>query len=157
MSQNILYREESYALIGACFEVYNRMGCGFLESVYQECLAIELEARGIPFEQQKELPLTYRDRLLASRFKADFICFGTIIVELKALSLSADEHRCQVLNYLNATGLQLGVLINFGHHPKLEFERLVLTDKADKPRLARLTDTNTFKRVDWQPYSRQFA
>jgi GxxExxY protein len=157
MTQNLLFREESYALIGACFEVYTRVGCGFLESVYQECLEIELSLQGILFEAQKDLPIAYRDRPLTSRFRADLVCYGKIIVELKAVSALADEHRCQVINYLNATDCQLGLLINFGHHPKLEFERLVLTDRSQKPRLARFTEASTFEPVAWQPHSRPSA
>ena len=123
----ILYREESYAIMGACFSVYNDKGCGFLEPVYQECMEIELEFQDIPFTAQQELGLTYRGRQLKQTYRPDLICYGKIIVELKAVSQLVDEHRAQILNYLNATGHQLGLLINFGHHPKLESERIALT------------------------------
>lgn len=134
---NLIYREERYAIIDDCFNVYKAMGCGFLESVYQECLEIEFEDPEIPFQSQQELKLTYRDRELKQRYKPDFVCYDKIIVELKAVSKLTDEHRAQVLNYLNATGFKLGLLINFGHYPKLEYERLVLTENG--PRNTRIT------------------
>ena len=122
----ILFKEECYAIIGACFNVYKDKGCGFLEPVYQECCEIEFGFQRIPFVPQKELQLTYRGQPLKQRYKPDFICYDKIIVELKAVSQLSDEHRAQVLNYLHATGMKLGLLINFGHHPKLEYERFVL-------------------------------
>jgi GxxExxY protein len=112
-------------VIGACFEVYKEKGCGFLEPVYQECLEIELEMQGVPFESQKPIPVTYKGRPLSHRYVADFVCFQKIILELKAVSVLTDEHRAQLLNYLNATGLKLELLVNFGHHPKLEYERII--------------------------------
>ena len=121
----IIYKEESYAIIGACFEVYNEMGCGFVEPVYQECLEMELDLRVIPFRPQAELELSYKGRRLEQKYKPDFICFGKIILEIKAVSQLADEHRAQVHNYLKATGYKLGLLVNFGHYPKLEYERIV--------------------------------
>ena len=124
--RELIYKEESYRIIGACFEVYKEKGCGFLEAVYQECLECEFEIQGMLFVPQKPLALSYKGRPLKQRYTADFICFDKIIVELKAVSALADEHRSQVLNYLNATGFKLGLLVNFGHHPKLEYERIVL-------------------------------
>lgn len=100
-------------------------GCGFLESVFQECLALEFGLRGIPFEALKILRLEYKGRPLKQTYVADFVCFDRVIIELKAVSKLADEHRAQMLNYLNATGLRLGLLVNFGHYPKLEWERIV--------------------------------
>jgi GxxExxY protein len=122
----ILYKEECYAIIGACFNVYNDKGSGFLEPVYQECCAIEFTFQKIPHTAQMELQLTYRGHPLKQRYKSDFICYERIILEIKAVSSLADEHRAQLLNYLNATGLRLGLLVNFGRYPKLEHERLVL-------------------------------
>ena len=121
----IIYKDESYRIVGACFEVYNEKGCGFTEPVYQECLEIELELQTIPFKAQANLPLSYKGRPLRHRFQPDFICWEKIILELKAVSALADEHRSQVLNYLNATGYRLGLLVNFGAHGKLEWERIV--------------------------------
>jgi len=125
-NKDILYKEESFAIIGACFNVYNDKGHGFLEPVYQECLGIELEFQGIPAEPQKKLDLFYRGQKLEHFYQPDFICFGKIIIELKAVEKITDAHRAQVLNYLNATGLKLGIIVNFGHYPDLEYERIVL-------------------------------
>ena len=122
----LLYTDESYKILGACFNVYNEMGCGFLEPVYQECVQIEFESQGIISDSQKTLTLNYRNRRINQTYKPDFICFDKIIVELKAVSHLTDEHRAQVLNYLNASKLRLGLLVNFGHYPKLEYERIIL-------------------------------
>ncbi len=119
----IVYKEESYAIIGACFEVYNEKGCGFLEPVYQECLQIEFQYQRIPAIPKPSLTLSYRERTLQQTYQPDFVCFGKIIVELKAVSALAGEHRAQLLNYLHATGFKLGLLVNFGHYPRLEHER----------------------------------
>jgi len=121
----ILFKEESYKIVGACFEVYNEKGCGFVEPVYQECLEIELEMQSIAFQAQQQLQLSYKRRQLKQIYIPDFVCFGQIIVEIKAVSKLCDEHRAQVHNYLKATGFRLGLLINFGDHPKLEYERIV--------------------------------
>ena len=124
----LIYPDESYAIMGACFNVYKDKGCGFLEPVYHECLEIEFAYQRIPFISQHELKLIYRDQELKQRFKPDFVCFEKIIVELKAVSKLIDDHRAQVLNYLNAVGMNLGLLVNFGHYPKLEYERYILTE-----------------------------
>jgi GxxExxY protein len=124
---DLIYREESYAIIGAFFEVYKDKGHGFLEPVYQECMEIELALRGIPFEAQKKLRLEYKGHPLKHGYEPDLLCFGKIVVELKAVSKLTDEHRAQLINYLHATGMKLGLLVNFGHHPDLEYERIVLT------------------------------
>jgi len=122
---DIIYKEESYRIIGACFEVYNEMGCGFVEPVYQECLELELALQGVPSQPQLLLPLTYKGTALKGKYKPDFILFDKIIVEIKAVTELADEHRAQVHNYLKATGYKLGLLVNFGHQPKVQFERIV--------------------------------
>ena len=127
MSTEVLFKEETYKIIGACFEVYREKGCGFLEPVYQECLEIELRLNGVPFVPQKPLALEYKGTPLRSKYEPDFICYDKIIVELKAVKDLAPEHRAQAQNYLKATGFQLGLLINFGHHPKLEIERIANT------------------------------
>jgi GxxExxY protein len=126
----IIHAEESYAIIGACFEVYNQMECGFLEAVYHECLGIEFELRGIPFVSKPRLRLDYAGRTLATYYEADFICFGKILIEIKATKGLCDENRSQVINALNATKFELGLLVNFGHHPKLEYERFALTQSS---------------------------
>ena len=133
MNANLIYPDESYRIIGACFTVYNEQGCGFTEPVYQECLEIELADLGIPFVPQPELPLTYKGRPLRSKFRPDFICFGKIILEIKAIAALNEEHEAQVLNYLHATQYQLGLLVNFGQHPRLEHKRLALSRRAPVP------------------------
>jgi GxxExxY protein len=121
----LLLKSESYQVIGACFEVYKEKGCGFLEAVYQECLEIELQLQGIPFRVKHQLQLHYKGRLLQQVYIPDFSCFQQIILEIKAVSKLSDEHRAQVHNYLKATGYRLGLLVNFGHHPKVDWERIV--------------------------------
>ena len=121
----LLLKDEVYAINGAVFEVYREMGCGFLEAVYQDCLAKEFAARGIPFIAQPELKLSYKGRPSEACYKPDFICFGSVIVELKALTITAPEHTAQVLNYLKATGHRVGLLVNFGAHPKATIQRFV--------------------------------
>jgi GxxExxY protein len=120
----IVFKEESYKIIGACFEVYNQKGFGFTEPIYQECLAIEFSLQNIPFVAQPELQLSYKGNLLTQYFKPDFICYGQIIVEIKSLVAIVDAHRAQAINYLNATDFDLALLVNFGQHPKLAYERL---------------------------------
>ncbi len=124
--KDLIYPEECYKIVGACFEVYKEKGCGFLEAVFQECLDLEFGLQNIPFEAQRALRLNFKGRPLKQGYVADFVCFDKIIVELKAVSQVTDEHRAQVINYLNATQYRLGLLVNFGHHPKLEWERIVL-------------------------------
>ena len=126
---DIIYKNESYAIIGGCFEVYNDKGCGFLEPVYQECVAIEFEYQRIQAISKPRLTLSYRGRTLTQSYQPDFICFEKIILELKAVLALTDEHRAQVLNYLYATGCELGLLVNFGHYPKLEHERIANTQQ----------------------------
>lgn len=121
-------RDETYKIIGACFEVYKEKGCGFLEPVYQECLELEFALQGIPFAAQKSLPLKYKGQKLTRTYAPDFICFGDIIVEIKAVSNLVDEHRAQLLNYMNAVRAEVGLLVNFGHYPLLEHERFILGD-----------------------------
>lgn len=121
----IVFKEESYRIMGACFEVYKQIGSGFLEAVYQECLSLEFTDRQIPFRAHLPLDLRYKGRPLTQKYIPDFICFESIIVELKAVRELANEHRAQVHNYLKATGYKLGLLVNFGHHPQVEWERIV--------------------------------
>lgn len=122
----IIYKEESYKVVGAAFKVYNALGHGFLEAVYQEALEIEFQKQGIPYEREKELKIKYDGVELKQTYKADFVCFGKIIVELKAVSNLEDAHRSQVYNYLHATSSKLGLLLNFGNSDELEKERIVL-------------------------------
>ena len=122
----IYYKQESYDVIGAALRVYNNLGSGFLEAVYQEALAIEFDKSGIPYEKEKELKILYNGIELKQSYKTDFLCYDSIVVELKAVSLLEQCHKSQVLNYLSATKFKLGLLLNFGNHEKLEFERIVL-------------------------------
>lgn len=122
----LLFEEESFDIRGACFEVYKDKGCGFLEDVYQECLEIEFELRGIPHLVQPPLDLSYKGRPLRKKYFPDFICHDVMILEIKATQTIDNSHRAQVQNYLKATGLRLGLLANFGHYPKIQIERIVL-------------------------------
>jgi GxxExxY protein len=122
---NLLFKEEAYAVVGAAMEVYNQLGPGFLEAVYQEALEIELSDRGIPFVSQKELRVLYKGRPLKKTYSSDLVCYDKIIVELKALDRLTGKDIAQVLNYPKATGFRLGLLINFGNAEKLEWERRV--------------------------------
>ena len=122
----LIFKEECYSIIGACFEVYKEKGCGFLEAVYHECLAIEFSLQSIPANSQSILSLFYKQRLLTQKYIPDYICYDKIILEVKAVKSLSDEHRAQVHNYLRATGHKSGILANFGHYPQLEWERIVL-------------------------------
>jgi GxxExxY protein len=125
METKVLFRNENYRIVGACFEVYKEKGSGFLEAVHQECLAMEFAEQGIPFIENPRLALDYKGRGLKQTYEPDFICFDDIIVEIKAVKQLADEHRAQAINYLKATGRQLGLMVNFCHYPRLEHERFV--------------------------------
>jgi GxxExxY protein len=121
--RELLYAGEVFRIQGAIFEVNRVMGPGFLEAVYQECLALEFASRKVPFRAEPRLALTYKGAPLQQTYSPDFVCF---IVELKAGRELAPEHRAQVLNYLRATGLRLGLLVHFGQSPKAKIERLVI-------------------------------
>ena len=122
----IVYRQESYEIIGAAFDVYNKLGHGFLEAVYQEAFEIELKKREIPYEREKEIKIYYDGQELKQTYKADFVCYDKIIVELKAVSELDESHHAQVYNYLHATGYKLGILLNFGCSDGLEKDRIAL-------------------------------
>ena len=121
----LYHSNESYAINGAAMQVYNVLGHGFLESVYQEALAIEFTKRGIPYQREKELKIYYDGKELQQTYRADFVCYDDIIVEIKAVSELDGSHRSQVYNYLKATGVKLGLLINFGHYNGIQIERKV--------------------------------
>ena len=122
---DLIYKEESYKIIGACMEVHKVLGPGFLEAVYQEALEIEFKNQGIPFEREKELKIYFKGIELRKRYNADFVCYEKIIVETKALSALNSDHEAQLLNYLKATSFRLGILVNFGEQ-KLNYKRMVL-------------------------------
>ena len=106
--------DETHAIIGAALEVHRRLGHGFLEAMYHEARAIEFAERGVPYRREVEIPIVYRDRRLACGYRADFVCHGDVIVELKAIRQITDIERAQVINYLKATRLSRALLINFG-------------------------------------------
>lgn len=121
----LLYKEEVYQIIGAAMEVYNQLGNGFLESVYQDALAIELTMRNIPFKEQVPLEISYKGQPIRHRYTPDMLLFDKIIVELKAISTLGRVEEAQLLNYLKATGMRLGILINFGSAGKIEWKRII--------------------------------
>jgi GxxExxY protein len=116
---------EGYALIGACFAVYNELGNGYLEDVYQESLEIELADRSIPFVSHPKIPISYRGRILRKYYEADLIVLDKIIMELKAVKTILPEHEAQLLHYLKSTGRRVGYLVNFGAFPQLDWRRRV--------------------------------
>ncbi len=121
----VRYNDETYAIIGAAMAVHRELGCGFLEKVYQQALAIEFDLRGIPYEREKHLTVNYKGHVLDQDYYADFVCYGNIIVELKSVSSLQSEHYAQVINYLNCAQFPVGLLINFGEE-SLVYKRLVL-------------------------------
>jgi GxxExxY protein len=126
---NIPRDAQTYAVIGAAMAVHTSLGNGFLEPVYQEALGLEFELRSVPFAREVTIPIRYRGVLLKSAYRADFICYGNIVVELKALSAISGVEEAQVIHYLKATGLQRGLLLNFGA-PSLQYRRFVLDPEA---------------------------
>jgi GxxExxY protein len=127
MQSDLLYKQECYEFMGACFEVYKEKGFGFVEPIYQECLERELHLQKLDFVAQPRVPLEYKGAKLNQCLIPDIVFKEKIIVELKAVTCLCDEHRAQVLNYMKATHMKLGLLVNFGHFPQLEWERLVLS------------------------------
>ena len=123
---DLLYADEVYAIQGAIFEVYKTLGSGFLEGVYQEALELELTSRGIPYRSQPEITISYKGSMLHQKYRADILCFDSIILELKAVNQLLPEHSAQLFNYLRATGMKLGLLINFSHYPGADIRRIAL-------------------------------
>jgi GxxExxY protein len=124
--RELIMKEEVFAIVGAAMEVSNELGAGFLEAVYQEALGVEFEVRDLPFVAQPLVQIAYRGRLLRKEYMPDFICFGQVIVEIKAIKELTPVEQAQLLNYLRATGKPVGVLLNFGA-PRLEWKRMALT------------------------------
>ena len=122
----LIYQNESYQILGAAMHVYNVLGAGFMEAVYQEALQKEFRRRNIPHDREKEVKIYYGDEVLDIKLRPDFICYDKIIVELKAVAELENIHRAQIINYLKATQHRLGLLINFGNQNELEFERRIL-------------------------------
>jgi GxxExxY protein len=121
--KELIFKEEVYAIVGAAMEVHVELGPGFMEAVYHAAIKIELTNRKIPFESEKSAPIFYKGRQLETGYRADLICYDRIIVELKALDRLTSKEEAQMLNYLKATGMRVGALINFGSHGKLEWRR----------------------------------
>ena len=123
---DLLQENETYKIIGAAMAVHSELGQGFLEAIYQEAMAIEFKKMDIPFEMEKLLNVYYKGNKLKKHYSADFLCYDSIIVELKALKELNGDHQSQLLNYLKATGNEVGLLINFGKK-SLEYKRMILT------------------------------
>ncbi len=120
----LLFKEESYKIVGVAMEIHKELGAGFLESVYQEAFEIELQKQNMPYEREALLNIFYKGQKLKKRYSADFVCYDKIVVELKALGELNTDHQAQVLNYLKTSGLKLGLLLNFGSK-SLQYKRLV--------------------------------
>jgi GxxExxY protein len=123
--EDLLLKDEVYAIMGAAMDVHNELGSGFLEAAYQEAMEIELETRSIPFKPQCELQILHKGRPLKKAYCADFVCYGQIVVEIKAMTELTVREEAQLLNYLKATGLRVGLLINFGDQGRLDWKRIV--------------------------------
>ena len=121
---NLIYKEESYAIVGAAMSVHGELGYGFFEAVYQEALEKEFAIKNIPYKREVLLPIYYKGTLLSKYYIADFVCYDKIIVELKSVSSLTPDHKSQVINYLKAVKFELGILINFGE-AKLKYERII--------------------------------
>lgn len=145
---DLLYKDEVYAIVGAAMDVYNDLGPGFLENVYQEAMVIEVNARKIPSKPSQEIHIKYKGSEPKKFYNADLICYDKIVVELKAMDKLTLREEGQLINYLKATGLKVGVLINFGHYPSLEWKRLVFTKElisnSSKPAVLR-EDSSPYK------------
>jgi GxxExxY protein len=120
------FKDEVYQIAGAAMEVYYHLGAGFLEPIYQEALAIEMTGRGIPFEREKPLNIFYKDTQMDKIYRPDFVCFGQIIIELKAQTRLTPIEEAQIINYLRVSHMHVGLLMNFGARPKLEWKRYVI-------------------------------
>ena len=123
-----MFKEEGYKLMGAAFEVYNQLGYGMAEEIYQRSLEIELGLRGIPFRSKQELVVFYKDRQLDTRYKPDLFVFDGIVVELKAVTELTSDHEAQLFNYMRVARQPVGYLVNFGHKGELQWKRFILSD-----------------------------
>jgi GxxExxY protein len=126
MRADLLFKDEVFAIVGAAMEVHNIASAGYTEPLYQEMLEIELRLRGISFEAQKQLKITYKGHPLSKYYVADLVCFGSVLVELKAISQLTNREEAQLINYLKMTGLRVGLLINFGDPLRLDWHRFIL-------------------------------
>ena len=129
LNKPLIYKKEVYEIVGAAMEVHSTLGSGFLERVYHEALKAEFNERNIPFKAEQGLEIHYKGKPLKAIYRADFVCYDKIILEIKAVKETAPEHVAQTINYLKITNFKVGVLINFGKHDKLEWERFINTPK----------------------------
>ena len=129
MTTELLYKEEVYQIVGAAIEVHKEMGHGFLEAVYEEAMMLESEERNIPCENQVKVPIYYKQKKLKKEYVADYVGYGKIIVEFKSMPHLTTKEEAQLLNYLKATRMKVGLLINFGRHGKLEWKRFIWTEE----------------------------
>lgn len=143
MMTKLVREDESYAVIGAAMEVYNQLGSGFLEAVYQEAMELELAERGIPFVPQPQVSIQYKGKALKLFYIPDFVVFDSIIVESKAIQALGPIEDAQLLNYLKATGFNLGLLVYFGKPRKLDWSRRIYTPRQTAPQDDRLCDKHT--------------
>lgn len=127
-----MFKEEGFRLMGAAFEVYNQLGYGMAEEVYQQSLEIELALRGIPFQSKAELTAFYKERTLETRYKPDLFVFGGIVVELKAVAELISDHEAQLFNYMRIARQPVGYLVNFGRKGELQWKRFILSDLHEK-------------------------
>jgi GxxExxY protein len=127
-----MFKQEGYRLMGAAFEVYNELGYGMAEEIYQQSLEIELEKQGIPFQSKHELRVFYKDRELSVRYKPDLLVLGGIVVELKAVTELTSDHEAQLFNYMRIARIRVGYLLNFGHKGELQWKRFILDDLHEK-------------------------
>ena len=125
IEDDLIYRDECYLIVGCCMEVHKRLGCGFKEAVYQEALEMEFIENALDFVREKRLRIQYKGQLLKKEFSPDFVCFDKIVLELKAASELTEIHQSQLFNYLKASNLRLGILVNFGT-PSIQFKRFIL-------------------------------
>ncbi|MCD8534440.1 MAG: GxxExxY protein [Verrucomicrobia bacterium] len=133
----LVCENETFELRGAIFDVYREMGPGFIEPVYQECLEKELHFRGIPFQSHPDLSLVYKNERLSQSYRPDFVCYGKVILEIKAVKNLLPEHRAQLINYLKAAQVEIGLLVNFASYPKAEIERLVTPKRQIESRISK--------------------
>ena len=125
IEDDLIYRDECYLIVGRCMEVHKRLGCGFKEAVYQEALELEFIEYALEFEREKRLRIQYKGKFLKKEYSPDFVCFDKIVLELKAASELTEIHQSQLFNYLKASNLRLGILVNFGT-PSIQFKRFIL-------------------------------
>lgn len=150
----LLYKDEVYSIVGAAMEVYNQLGPGFGEAIYQDAMEIEVESRKIPGVPQPDIFVFYKGKNLKNFFKPDFICHEKIVVELKALDQLTSREETQLLNYLKATGFPVGLLINFGRERDLEWKRMVLTPEKPARTSRILTPQKSLRVNDPKPIDR---